>query len=252
MTTDVATILLIDTTDEGILPLVNVAKVVATASIGPGGEGLIIAKQTLDGTPGGNPGLYALTSTVPADGGYIATYMDAVTANWNVGIGAVGEVAVSNQADVDDPTAITEATAVHNAVCADSAGTHLAIARLASSVSATAPFEQALIGLSASDFLGGTISEFLVYVNRADAQFLLLGPGGQQILLAAAAAQLSLNDGTATATISPTQLGLFNTAPTGQAVAIPDASGGGTVDTEARAALNTLLTALRLYGLVAP
>lgn len=38
---------------------------------------------------------------------------------------------------------------------------------------------------------------------------------------------------------------------TNQQAAIPDVAGGATVDTEARAALNSLLTALRLHGLIA-
>lgn len=46
--------------------------------------------------------------------------------------------------------------------------------------------------------------------------------------------------------------GLFGVAIAAQAAAIPDATGGATVDTEARAAINALLAAARLAGLIAP
>lgn len=40
--------------------------------------------------------------------------------------------------------------------------------------------------------------------------------------------------------------------PSGTGAAIPDAAGGGTVDAEARAAINTLLAQLRAKGFIAP
>lgn len=40
--------------------------------------------------------------------------------------------------------------------------------------------------------------------------------------------------------------------PSGTGAAIPDAAGGGTVDTEARAAINALLAQLRTKGFIAP
>jgi hypothetical protein len=45
-------------------------------------------------------------------------------------------------------------------------------------------------------------------------------------------------------------LSFFEVAGTGQVGAIADAAGGGTVDTEARTALNLLLAAMRGYGLI--
>lgn len=46
-------------------------------------------------------------------------------------------------------------------------------------------------------------------------------------------------------------IGFFDTEPIAQHAAIGDASGGAVVDAEARAALNTLLAAMRTYGLIA-
>lgn len=49
-----------------------------------------------------------------------------------------------------------------------------------------------------------------------------------------------------------TGLAFFAAAPVAQQAAIPDAAGGATIDAEARTALNALLAAARLYGLIAP
>lgn len=50
---------------------------------------------------------------------------------------------------------------------------------------------------------------------------------------------------------SDNTLGLFGAAPTAQHAAIADATGGATIDTQARSALNTLLAYLRLRGDIA-
>lgn len=46
------------------------------------------------------------------------------------------------------------------------------------------------------------------------------------------------------------QVGFFGKDPTKQASAISDASGGATVDSQARTAINTLLATLRTYGII--
>lgn len=45
-------------------------------------------------------------------------------------------------------------------------------------------------------------------------------------------------------------VGFFGKDPVKQASAIADASGGATVDTQARSALNSLLATLRTYGII--
>lgn len=47
----------------------------------------------------------------------------------------------------------------------------------------------------------------------------------------------------------PAAIGFFSTAPTTQQSKISDPSGGGTVDTEARAAINAIIDVLEAYGL---
>lgn len=49
---------------------------------------------------------------------------------------------------------------------------------------------------------------------------------------------------------SQLMLGFFHKQPTPRGGAIPDAAGGGTVDTEARAAINGLLAELRTKGFI--
>lgn len=51
--------------------------------------------------------------------------------------------------------------------------------------------------------------------------------------------------------LGPAALGFFGSNPDAQHAAIPDAAGGAVQDAEARAALNSLLTAVRTLGLVA-
>lgn len=48
------------------------------------------------------------------------------------------------------------------------------------------------------------------------------------------------------------KIGFFGVDPVKQAAAIADASGGATVDTNARTALNSLLATLRTYGIIKP
>ncbi len=49
-----------------------------------------------------------------------------------------------------------------------------------------------------------------------------------------------------------TGLGMFGVAPVARSAAIPNAAGGAVIDVEARAALNALLTYLRLLGPITP
>lgn len=73
---------------------------------------------------------------------------------------------------------------------------------------------------------------------------------------------LALNDGinitTGTSTgsmicsASGQKLGFWGTTPVTRPSSIPDASGGATVDTQARSAINSLLSAMRSVGLIAP
>lgn len=51
--------------------------------------------------------------------------------------------------------------------------------------------------------------------------------------------------------VNNTGVGFFGASPAAQPTAVSDASGGATVDTEARAALNALLARLRTLGLIA-
>ena len=46
-------------------------------------------------------------------------------------------------------------------------------------------------------------------------------------------------------------VGFFNAATSSQPTAVPDASGGATIDAEARTALNDLLARLRTLGIIA-
>ena len=52
--------------------------------------------------------------------------------------------------------------------------------------------------------------------------------------------------------VNATQIGFHGQAAVPQASAIPDAAGGATIDVEARAAINDLLTHLRNRGDIAP
>ncbi len=62
---------------------------------------------------------------------------------------------------------------------------------------------------------------------------------------------LSATTGTKIGTATTQKLGFWNATPVVQGAAVADASGGGTVDAEARTALNTLLARMRTYGLIA-
>lgn len=65
------------------------------------------------------------------------------------------------------------------------------------------------------------------------------------------AVQLRAGNGTVRVAVDNTGLGFFGASPAAQPTAVADASGGATVDTEARAALNALLARLRTLGLIA-
>ena len=57
--------------------------------------------------------------------------------------------------------------------------------------------------------------------------------------------------GTKIATETDQKLGMYGTTPVVQGSAIGNASGGVVVDTEARSAVNSILTALRNIGIIA-
>jgi len=62
---------------------------------------------------------------------------------------------------------------------------------------------------------------------------------------------LGTTTGTAIGTAAAQKLGFWNATPVVQPAAVADASGGATVDAEARTALNDLLAKLRTIGLIA-
>ncbi len=57
--------------------------------------------------------------------------------------------------------------------------------------------------------------------------------------------------GTKFGTATTQKMGWWNTTPVIQGALVADASGGATIDAEARTAINTLLARMRLYGLIA-
>jgi len=57
--------------------------------------------------------------------------------------------------------------------------------------------------------------------------------------------------GTKIGTATGQKIGLWNATPVIQPTAVADATGGGTIDTEARAAINALLSRMRTVGMVA-
>ena len=58
--------------------------------------------------------------------------------------------------------------------------------------------------------------------------------------------------GTKIGTATTQKLSVYNATPVVQGVSIADASGGATIDAEARTALNALLAYVRSFGLIAP
>ena len=57
--------------------------------------------------------------------------------------------------------------------------------------------------------------------------------------------------GTKFATATTQKMAWWNATPVVQGAAVADASGGATIDAEARTAINTLLARVRTYGLLA-
>lgn len=72
----------------------------------------------------------------------------------------------------------------------------------------------------------------------------MLAENGHLVFGASSGAKL----GTATSQ----KIGFWNATPVIQPTAVPDASGGAVQDTEARTALNALLSRLRTIGIIAP
>lgn len=63
--------------------------------------------------------------------------------------------------------------------------------------------------------------------------------------------QLGVSTGTKIGTSATQKLGFFGATPVVQQTAIAQASGGATVDSQARAAINSLLTEIHNLGLIA-
>jgi len=63
--------------------------------------------------------------------------------------------------------------------------------------------------------------------------------------------QFGRSTGTKFGTATDQLIGFYNTTPVNQPAGVADASGGSTVDGEARAAINSALAALRELGLIA-
>lgn len=66
-------------------------------------------------------------------------------------------------------------------------------------------------------------------------------------------ANVVLNTGTGTkiGTATGQKLGFYNASPIAQGASVADAAGGATVDTEARAAINAVISRLEALGLIA-
>lgn len=79
---------------------------------------------------------------------------------------------------------------------------------------------------------------------------------GDVQIMSAAGGSVGVGVGPGTASVSvgtsTNDVGLYGVTPVPQAAAIPDASGGVVIDTEARAAINALLQAMRDLGPIAP
>lgn len=76
-------------------------------------------------------------------------------------------------------------------------------------------------------------------------------PASGSFVLSAGNIATDTSTGTKIATATNQKLGFYNTTPVVQPSAVSDASGGATVDSEARTALNTLLSRLRDLGIIA-
>ena len=89
----------------------------------------------------------------------------------------------------------------------------------------------------------GELQEFLAsdrYIFAKHVQFL----DGRNI-------QVGRTTGTKIGTAADQKIGLYGTTPVVQASAISAPTGGVTVDTEARTAINTIRTVLQAFGLTA-
>jgi hypothetical protein len=63
--------------------------------------------------------------------------------------------------------------------------------------------------------------------------------------------QVGRNKGTKIGTETTQKLSVFNATPVVQATAITAPSGGGTIDSQARTAINSLITVLKDFGITA-
>jgi len=103
--------------------------------------------------------------------------------------------------------------------------------------------------------LGGTSSSFPALGRSATFLTVHLADGtagGGVQLSEGASIDFGTTTGSKIGNSTSQKIGFWNATPAIQPTAVADASGGATVDTEARAALNDLLARMRTIGLMAP
>lgn len=140
-------------------------------------------------------------------------------------------------------------------VGADPAGT--AAAAVAAHVAAVDPHTQYLTaaeGAAAFDALGAASAAVTAHEAASDphAQYLTAAEGNAAYV-GLTGDQTVAGNKTFSGDLAHTgtNLGLYSATPVPQASAIADASGGATVDAEARTAINAILAAIRAIGLIA-
>jgi len=124
----------------------------------------------------------------------------------------------------------------------------------------TASFNSDVMRLS-SRMASGTGFNLLAVMNAADANgfgTVVVSIRGDGLITCAGLSITDAKDvalgtttGTKIGTATTQKLGLYNATPIVQGAAVADASGGATIDAEARTAINTLLTRVRLLGVIA-
>ena len=102
------------------------------------------------------------------------------------------------------------------------------------------------IGGASGVALGGTSGPYSFLANTTTAKFLLDCTFADAVNII-----FNATTGTKIGTATTQKLAFFNSTPVVQGVAVADASGGATIDAEARTAINTLLARIRVFGLIA-